>query len=306
MTRYTKLLIIRSAEIKFPFLRRMQSGKLRLILSTLLSVFCLHAIVSKRRLIIPYAELVVTEKCSLRCVDCANLMQYYNSPQSYDKSELLHELEEMGENGAELYVLQVLGGEPLLHKNIAEILTAACQMGFIHKIQVVTNATILPNEGLTAALNNRKITILISDYGKNSTKMNELIALLQREKISYEKAPFTNWEDYGDLSQKNLSERELVRSYKECPSAECKSIIHGKLFTCPRSAHMYNLGLLSNPEQYISLTDATSSREKLSSFYNRKYDEACRFCNPPWARPVIEAGLQKRDLPDTTEEKLGE
>ena len=40
-------------------------------------------------------DLVLTEKCSLKRKDCANLMQYYENPVNIDKQELIEDLEDL-------------------------------------------------------------------------------------------------------------------------------------------------------------------------------------------------------------------
>ena len=39
--------------------------------------------------IINHCEIVVTEKCTLRCRDCANLMQHYERPENIDSQEII-------------------------------------------------------------------------------------------------------------------------------------------------------------------------------------------------------------------------
>ena len=33
-------------------------------------------------------DIVVTEKCTMKCVDCSNLMQFFEKPESYEIDEM--------------------------------------------------------------------------------------------------------------------------------------------------------------------------------------------------------------------------
>ena len=47
------------------------------------------------RLFIRSVDLIVTERCSLRCRDCSNLMQYYRHPADCGTAELLASIDEL-------------------------------------------------------------------------------------------------------------------------------------------------------------------------------------------------------------------
>lgn len=67
-------------------------------------------------------EMVVTTKCSLRCKDCSNLMQYYKSPYHVDIKKNLKALKNLLDNVDEIGTLTFLGGEPLLYPDLVELL----------------------------------------------------------------------------------------------------------------------------------------------------------------------------------------
>ena len=55
-----------------------------------------YAIISyqdKEKLFIQSLDLVLTEKCSLKCKDCSNLMQFYAKPVDEDFNQLVESLD---------------------------------------------------------------------------------------------------------------------------------------------------------------------------------------------------------------------
>lgn len=296
--RYTKLVLIRTAEQKFPFLTRIQNHLLRYLLSFLISLPFSYVLFDKQKVLIPYLELVITESCSLKCVDCANLMQYYQQPVSYEKEQIIREIDRLEAIGAHIYVLQVLGGEPLLHRELAEILTYLGQKDFIDEIRLITNGTIMPGKELLQLLKHPKILVKVSNYGWYSRKKEELLTACKAQGIRFACDEQLMWQDYGDVSDKKLDHQRLCRSYRECAAAECKTLIGGRIFSCPRSAHMHRLGYITDSRDSFDLMAEPFHKEKLIEFYGQEYIAACRCCNPPWEREEIPAGRQSSSWAD--------
>ena len=297
MTRYKKLVLVRTIESKLTFLKKLKGGKFRLFLTLCFFPLALPALFrSRKKLIIPYMEIAVTEKCSLNCKDCANLMPYYHNPKTYPSADIIKDLERMEQLCAEIYVLQVLGGEPLMHPELPELLKYILSRPFIRRIQVVTNGTLMPKEALIPLLQNRKVTVLMSDYGEVSAKKPQLIELCAAKNIRCNVLAYSDWLDYGDLSDKKLNDFEIIDSYRRCPSAECKTLIGGKFFSCPRSAHMYNLNCTPNVTDFVDIRDAETTPDTIKEFYNRPGIAACLYCNPPKKRNPIPAAIQTERL----------
>ena len=61
-------------------------------------------------------DIVITTKCSMKCESCANLMQYYTSPQNTDE-KILTAVENLNNNVDEISEFRIIGGEPLINKN---------------------------------------------------------------------------------------------------------------------------------------------------------------------------------------------
>lgn len=304
MTRYEKLILMRNAERIIPALRRVRMGPLKKAVAVLLSPVAFAQMWrAGERPIMPYLELVVTEKCSLRCKDCANLMQHYCAPMHYPLEQLQADIELLAQRASAVWTLQVLGGEPLMLPQLDKLLQMLCTQRFIKRIQVVTNGTIAPWGNQLAALKHRKITVLISNYGEHSRKMETLRALLPKERIRFKTLDYSAWMDYGDLSPRHLTREQRARSFAQCASAECKTLLKGRVYACPRSAHMANLQMTDAAADCLDLADAANFRERALAFYNLESVAACEHCTPPDARASISPGLQ---MPKKVGEREGQ
>ena len=293
MTRYTKVLLVRKIELLFPFVRKIRPKAVKIFFVMLFSPFAVPILLkSRKKAVIPYLELVITEKCTLKCVNCANLVQCYEAPKTYPLNEITVQLDTLGGIVSEVLVMQILGGEPFMNKDSGRILEYIAGKPFIKNAQVVTNGTLMPGRDALDALKNKKFTVHISDYGGLSDKKDELIKTIKQGKIKFLPLKYGGWTDYGDFEKNSLTPNELERSYRECSSAECKTLIKGKIFTCPRSAHLYNLGVLPSDGEYLELNSLLTA-DKIKKFYNRKTVSACAHCNPPWARAQVEPARQE-------------
>ena len=292
MTRYQKLVVARFAERIIPSSATMKNKTLKKLIAALFSPISLIYLVSTRkRPVLPYLEFVVTEKCTLRCKSCANLMQHYKSAQNYPLKQLMADADILEKRLSAIWTLQLLGGEPLMYPELEALLGHLCGKRFIKRIQVVTNGTLLPKTAVLELLKHRKITVLISNYGEKSVKLRELKALLEQSGVRYRALDYSEWMDYGDLSQKNLTQAQMSESYRHCPAAECKTLLKGKLYSCPRSAHMANLKNLPAGGECADIA-GDDFPQQLRELFALPAVRACAHCNPPWDRPPIPPGEQ--------------
>lgn len=143
---------------------------------------------------IPYLELVLTTKCTMRCESCNNMMQYFSPNQQYASTleGLKTSLNTLLEKVDSIQRLRIIGGEPLLFKELPELVEFLESQSKILSFNLVTNATIDFSKELLEVLSKsnkiRKITI--SDYTlspnlKLKLQQKSIIENLNRYKIPY-------------------------------------------------------------------------------------------------------------------------
>src|SRR3990167_5487253 len=74
------------------------------------------------RLTVQSVDLMITEKCSMKCRDCSNLMQYYEHPENADLQVMYDMIDGLAAQMDEIYEFRVIGGEPFMHKEIHLVL----------------------------------------------------------------------------------------------------------------------------------------------------------------------------------------
>lgn len=256
---------------------------------------------SWKKIIIPQIQLVLTTKCTLRCKNCSNLMPYFDKENHFTSSykEIQTNINKLTESIDEISILYVLGGEPLMIKNLEDILEFLLSNKKIKQINVVTNSTILINEKIfNVAKDNRdKIFFSISDYSKNPEIQHKIllrqnIQILQENRISYEIFTsdiegFFGWKDYGRVYPRNRTKEENIKNFINCKTP-CVSMIGSTIHVCPVSSSLYQiLAKKEYPKKeldtndYIDLNDyhfPSELRQRIISFYSQSYFSCCDYC----------------------------
>lgn len=115
------------------------------------NIFCEQA-----KLIIPRITLVISVKCSLRCKDCVNLMQYYNEPYDLGIEELMSEMNEFFDLVDELMEISIVGGEPFLYEDLDKLIQYLISNEKINSIRFTTNGTVVPKESVLNLMSHKK------------------------------------------------------------------------------------------------------------------------------------------------------
>lgn len=238
--------------------------------------------IESEKLILDTLDLVVTEKCSLKCEKCSNLMQYYQSPKNLDLDEIRSCLDKMLQVIDCIYELRILGGEPFMNPDFYKLIDWYQDNPKIRQIVILTNATIFPEREKLEKLKGPKVKIWVSDYGKLSPKICEWMRWCKNNKVECLYHRFDNWHDCGNLEKHGYSVNEMKYVYATCECRQLPTLLKGKLFNCPYAANAVNLGALSDGEAEKDMLEIAHSevtgRMIRAFLYDREYLMSCDFC----------------------------
>ena len=231
-------------------------------------------------------DIQVIERCSLKCKDCSNLMQYYERPQNSELNVLFKSIEKIMACIDNLDEFRVIGGDPFMNKELYKIINKLVIYEKCKKIVVYTNAKIVPKNENLECLKNEKILIYITNYGESSSAHSKIIDVLKKENVEFSSFKCTTWLDCGRImSNSNKSEKDLEHQFNNCNTSDLISLLHGKLYRCPFSANGVNLKAIpQNDNDEVDLTNESLSinelRDQIKKLcYEKKYLTACSFCN---------------------------
>ena len=240
------------------------------------------SMVNEDKLYIKSIDAMVTERCSLRCEGCSNLMQYYKKPKNLDIDKLCSNIEQIVKRADEVIALRILGGEPFMNPEFIKVVDSFRDSEKIIDIEIYSNATIFPNEEILNGLKCSKVFMILSDYGSLSRKMSDWIEWCKNNEVRYTVIKMDVWQDCGKLERHDYTEQELMDVYANCTCRNVPTVLDGKLYNCAYAANAANLGAMYAEEMrrdYLEIDDNLTSKDIDDFLYNRRYLEACRYCN---------------------------
>lgn len=244
------------------------------------------------RLHLENVAIVCNEKCTLRCEKCVALIPY-------NKHQINYSFEEMCETADLLFkwidsvgILALSGGDAMLNNNLEKFIAyLGCKyIERIGKIELYTNAIILPTENMINLWRKYGIIVRFTDYSKNvpgRQKIAYFINLCKINNIHCEQVKFDNWVDIGYPQESNgiSTEEGLINHCKRCSPVICTTIIKNKLFYCSPAGMSYASGLFDEENGDFFQLDLfdVNKRVELLEFYNgyseKGYPSYCRRCN---------------------------
>ena len=251
---------------------------------------------------IPQIEFNITTKCSLRCKHCSNFIPYIK-PEEHSLisiEDFKAQVDNLLKAVYKVKNLLLIGGEPLLVKNLCEYLEYAASKKKIERVWIVTNGTLLMNDNLLkiAKKYRKKLTIWVSNYSKNEElknklKHDELLSQIETAKIDYDYVQDLTWGYTSPLCAHK--KRDNKKEYFENCGNNCIAVFDGKIYVCPRAGTFVIKGLYTpEKDEVVDLNKEKNPKilkQKLIDFYSRDYFTACNYCT------VLEDRTMERILP---------
>jgi organic radical activating enzyme len=230
--------------------------------------------------IFPYVELVITEKCNLRCRHCANLMQYYKNPVDENLDIQMKALTNFIKIVGAIHRVRIIGGEPFLNKQLGcylERIFSSELKNSIMLVEITTNGTILPDNKMINLLKKYPILLTVSDYKLKSVKLKAI--QWQSKKVNYFLSIYKNrWNPCGSI--KKRERQETLLNSAVCLSKTCNTIKEGKFYPCPFIAHAIKLKAIpKNCDESIDLINSNPNVAAIYHMRNKIYFKACTYCH---------------------------
>lgn len=238
-------------------------------------------------LCVPPMNFIVTDHCTLKCRDCIHFSPYGKNIRHYPPEELVSSLEKLAQTVDVLERIAVSGGEALLHPQLPQILQRIRAIPNLREISLFTNGTIVPKKETLAALRSNIDYVLISNYGKLSTKIPELIAALDEYHIPYELTPPDfSWRRIEFPPEEPHSEERADEMYYYCKhdSFASKALVNGRFLHCTYAFITQATEMLPfSDDSSLDIMNTSLSGQELRErifdlTYPKKRPDICRYC----------------------------
>ena len=177
-----------------------------------------------------------------------------------------------------------------MHPRLADFISAFSNIDSFDIIDIITNATIIPNAQIIKALiRESRVRIRISNYGELSTRLDQLVLLMEEHNIEYEVIDYQEWYKKPLIDILNEKDAEIIHKFKCCMNGNHPCISNGKLFLCKAAMALCEIGVF--PASNDNFLDLTSLRDKtecsrnsiIIDYINRRdsndYIDACKYCS---------------------------
>lgn len=240
----------------------------------------------KGELNIPQIEFCLTTQCSLKCKDCCALIPDFNHRKNgqikMSIDEFKKTLDQLLNNVNSIRKLIILGGEPLLCKELPEMLEYAATKDKVILIAIVSNGTLLPKDDLINVLKKyNKINFYMSNYSDspNATnlKYEKIKELLRKNNLKYQMMESWEWFKELGFSSKKLPKSTSKHNFETCHRTKCLQTLDRKIEICSKAFGGRNLGLIKT-DDFIDLDKTTDLHQDLIDFYQKPMVQACEYC----------------------------
>lgn len=234
--------------------------------------------------------VTVTFRCTLKCKLCGVEAPYYDVPPHFT----LENIEKMIDRYFSIvdYIdeFEISGGEALMHEDLAKIIEKSMTYSDkFNQLLIFTNGTLIPKADVCEVLKKYKdkCHFFISNYGPISSKVDQLVKMLEDIGVSYREKKYYGadlhcggWVDFGNFTP-------TVCDYRKCyylNSDYCIQIRNGEVHMCGRSYRAMEIGAIPrNHDEYIDLLNETSDvatlKNKLTNLMNLSELSVCKLCN---------------------------
>lgn len=259
---------------------------------------CHKSFLSEDRRFIHSVDIVISEKCTLNCVDCSNLMQYYEDPKNLSYELIVDDFENLTKTINHIYEIRLIGGEPFANKDIYKIIDYFLENQKISKLVIYTNATIPLKESLLTNYSDPKLVFSITDYGDLSKNTKRVTDVLDKLDIAYRALPPNNWTDSAKINDYKRSNESMLEIFENCCGKNLFTLMYGKLYRCPFSSNAERLQAIPiDPKNSVNVN---ASLDEIEYFLNDiPYIPACNFCKGRShdAPEIVPAIQSKNKLP---------
>lgn len=233
-------------------------------------------------------EWHVSHNCNFSCSGCSDFSNYKHDQRI--TPELLESWYKPWNKRIKPKTVALVGGEPLLNKDIEQIIKTAREYWQHSELELVTNGWLLhryPN--LPNVLRDTDTTLFISKHYNSdeyNSKFDRIIEYLNKEKVSYK--IYRNDKTWFQIYRPELlphEDSDPESSWRNCPTyQDCFQLYDGAIWKCPPIAYInlmskkYNLdSKWDNYLQYEPLRPHCTDMQ-IVDFFNRGAEHVCGMC----------------------------
>lgn len=179
---------------------------------------------------LPYLEFHVADHCNLNCKYCTHYSPLVTEPVFTDYERFATDLHQLKKYIADIGVIRILGGEPLLNPRLGSFITLARELYPASIITIVTNGLLIDrlDPALIELMKKNMAFFHISFYPPMQKKIQQIQQFLYDRQIPYTITPMITKFN----KTQTLSPQPDDDFFYSCFQATCTCLHNGKLAPC--------------------------------------------------------------------------
>jgi organic radical activating enzyme len=159
-------------------------------------------------------DVHVTDHCNLKCKSCNHFCTLVNNPVFYEEPLVRKSLQRLAGLVPGISHIALLGGEPLLHREIKKIMFSTRECFPYAKVFLTTNALLLENmtPDFFQAVRDANIIINVSLYSPMRNKVDVLVDIFRKNAVRFLIKSYDHFE--RRLVSQSVFEKE--KQFKKC------------------------------------------------------------------------------------------
>ncbi|MFZ2630632.1 MAG: radical SAM protein [Desulfosalsimonadaceae bacterium] len=248
-------------------------------------------------------EINVVHHCNLSCRGCSHLSprlpKYFVSP-----DKLLCDLTVLSKY-CRPERISLIGGEPLLHPDLPEIMNIVRKSGISDKIRVVTNGILLNR--MPDQFWKNVDEVVVSLYPNHPMQVKDL-AVFKKHTKKFATSIELRYQDHFSeafLETCNANDALVKRIYQTCTApraACCHTLYEGYYYKCPKSVFIplaynerYNGDVFDNG---VRITESNKSADALLKYLSAEEPlKSCRYCLGSVGKRFTPEQTDRRNIP---------
>jgi len=252
--------------------------------------------VKEKRVVLPRISVGVTTRCTLNCDKCIARIPELKIHRDIPAQVLVRDLRSLFSCVAQIYDLNISGGEAFLHPDLDVIIRACGESGKAGALDVTTNGTVIPAAKVLEALRETKASVRITRYPPAlQPNVEQLKHLLKENGIPYVHEVGEFWFDTGTLGQAQSGSAK--RRFSVCSQQLCLPYFDGKLYVCNASLALIEGGFTpERSDEYIDLRAVSPAefRGQWRKLRKKRVISACSYClGCSYEAPKVPVAVQR-------------
>lgn len=181
-----------------------------------------------------HLETNIMDSCNLNCKGCSHFSNLFTQDDHIPFEQFCNDLEKIAEH-AWINRLYLLGGEPLLNKQLPNYISFARELLPLTEIEIVTNGILIPkqSENFFKCCRENDVFISISGYKPMLRMKEDIIKTLEKNEINHEfRMDVLSFGKNIDLQ----GEANPQNAFRACREKDCHFFRNGRLYKCPFEA----------------------------------------------------------------------